>query len=262
MIEELKKPLILIASGILLFFILSKLFGPIPFTVTSVAKNDVFSADGVGESQGIPEEARISLGITAKGKTVEEVRNQTNTVSNKLTDELKKIGIEEKSIKTSSYNIYPEYTRDFISPTLYPIAMDSVSTPESGISGYTANITIEVTADTIEKANKAIDSATKLGINQIGGVQFVISDETREKLTDKAREDAINKAKEKAQRIAKSAGIKLGKVINIYEYPVGAQDAFQYDEKSAIGSTDPAQTDLNPGESTIKVNVSLVYEIR
>ncbi len=262
MIEELKKPLILIASGILLFFIISKLFGPIPFTVTSVAKNDVFTADGVGESQGVPEEARISLGITAKGKTVEEVRNQTNTVSNRLTEELKKLGIEEKRIKTSSYNIYPEYTQDIIRPTLFPIAMDSSSTPENGISGYTANITLDVTADTIEKANKAIDSATKLGINQIGGVQFVISDETREKLTDKARNDAINKAKEKAQRIAKAAGLKLGKVINIYEYPVGAQDNFQYEAKSTMGNGEPARTDLNPGESTIKVNVSLIYEIR
>ena len=267
MFQELKKPLILITAGILIFFILARLFGPIPFTVKQ-ATTDIFTADGEGEAQAIPTEAQIQLGITRKGKTVAEVKNAATQIVNTITKELKANGIEEKQIKTTSYSLYPEYDNDRpvtstlpASPVVNPADRNDqmvAPVPDTNISSYTVSINLQVTADSIEKANKSVDVATKAGANQIGNIQFVLSDTTQDKLRAEARKEAIENAKQKAKDVSSAAGLRLGKLTNIYESTPGIPDAYGYSEKSMNMSSQ--DTSLNPGESTIKVTVTLTYE--
>lgn len=263
MFQELKKPLILITCSILIFFVISKLFGPIPFTVKQ-ATSDIFTADGLGEAQAIPTEAQIQLGITRKGKTVEEVKNAANQIINTLTKQLKETGISEEHIKTTNYSIYPEYdnNKPLAEPLMTPGAETTLSlpaiAPDQNVTAYTVNVTMQITADSIEKANKAIDLAIKSGANQIGSVQFVLSDETREKLLGEARKEAIEKAKKKAKEISKAAGIRLGKITNIYESSPNQPYPYDYREKAM--SAQALDTQLNPGETNIQVTVTLTYE--
>lgn len=263
MFQELKKPLILITSSILIFFILSKIFGPIPFTVKQ-ATSDIFTADGQGEAQAIPTEAQIQLGITRKGKTVDEVKNVANQTINTLTKQLKGVGISEKQIKTTNYSLYPEYGIDkpLTEPLMTPGPDTSLSipaiAPDQNVTAYTVTVTMQVTADSIDKANKAIDLATKSGANQIGSVQFVLSDATREKLLAEARKEAIENAKKKAKDISKAAGIKLGKITNIYESSPNQPYPYNYQEKAMDAQS--LDTQLNPGETNIQVTVTLTYE--
>lgn len=264
MIEELKKPLILITASILIFFILSKIFGPIPFTVKQ-ATSDVFTIDGEGEAQAIPTEVQLQFGVTRKGKTIDEVKNAANQIINTLTAELKKNGITEKQIKTTNYSLYPEYdsTKPIVAPLVAPATDTSTSSsiavaPDRNVSGYTVSIDLQVTADSIEKANKAVDLATKAGANQIGSIAFVLSDETKDKLRSEARTEAIAKAKQKAKDVSHAAGIRLGKITNIYESTPDAGAPYAYSEKSL--NSQAVSTDLNPGQTDIKVNVTLTYE--
>jgi uncharacterized protein YggE len=264
MLEELKKPLILVTASILIFFIIAKVLGPIPFTVKQ-ATSDVFTTDGEGEAQAIPTEAQLQLGITRKGKTVDEVKNAANQIINTLTKELKDAGIAEKQIKTTNYSLYPEYDtiRPLVAPLLAP-ATDSSSrsplavVPDQNVTGYTVSINMQVTADSIEKANKAMDLATKAGANQIGGVQFVLSDETKDKLRSEARTEAIAKAKQKAKDISRAAGIRLGRITNIYESNSDQPQPMMYSQKSIESGA--GDTELNPGQTSIKITVTLTYE--
>src|SRR3989338_4571940 len=132
--QSLKTPLLTIIFIFLGFFVYTKFAGPIPFFVNSIstAKTDVFSVSGVGEATTIPNTANIRLGVSNTGSNILIVQNQTNTVINKIVQDLKNLGVKDKDIKTTNYSIYPkyDYTED-----------------KQTINGYTvsANITAKIT---------------------------------------------------------------------------------------------------------------------
>ncbi|OGH11382.1 MAG: hypothetical protein A3B38_00960 [Candidatus Levybacteria bacterium RIFCSPLOWO2_01_FULL_36_13] len=247
--EELKRPLAIIASFFILLFIYTKLAGPIPFYINSVntTKTDLFSSSGEGEATAVPDEATISVGVTKNASSVDEAQKQANTVANKLISDLKKLGILDKDIKTTNYNVNPNYEIQPLMPT------------RGGQSGYSVTQNIEVKIKPIENVNKVIDLATKDGANLVGGVNFTFSDELQKNLEEKATKEAVENAKEKAQILASAAGVRLGKIINVVSstnnppfYPLSASD------KGEVLDQEP--TNITPGENTINVGVTIYYE--
>ncbi len=242
--DQVKVPFLTVLFALISFFLLGKLFGVIPFTVTNISPN-YFTATGVGEVSGVAGKASASLGITVTDKTAEAAKDKANQMINKLTTDLKNTGVEAKDIKTSNFSSYPE--RDF--------------SGKNEITGYTVSEQLDVTFASIELANKGIDLATAAGANQIGSLSFNLDDKDKETFQDKARDIAIKDAKEKAIRTAKAAGIKLGRVVNIYE-DSGSQPMPMYDLKSANQAAPASETtQLNPGENKVTLNVTLTYEV-
>lgn len=247
-----KSPVVLLLLGFFVFFILLALYfkfvGPIPVSVNSVVttKTDLFTVSGEGKVVATPTIAKINLGISTNSATVKEAQNQANQIINKIIEDLEKMGIEKKDIKTTSYNINPNY--DF-------------SSGKQRITGFQANINLEVTARDLDKVNQVIDTATADGANLVGGLQFTIADEKLKELQKQARDEAIKKAKEKAQSLSQSAGINLGKIVNVQEE--GNQfmpPRFTAMDTAMGGGGEP--TKVEPGEQEIVVSVSLSYEIR
>ncbi len=239
--------------GILLFFIAlaayTTLLGPISFRVNNVNTNqtDIFSASGEGEAAAVPDEATISVGVTKNAATVDEAQNQANTVTTKLIADLKKLGIKEKDIKTTNYSVNPNYGIEPLLPT------------RTGQSGYSVTQNIEVNVKPIENVNKVIDTATKDGANLVGGINFTFSDDLLKDLEEKATKEAVRSAKEKAQSLANSAGVKLGKIINVVS---STNNPPFYGFESAQKADDQVepQTQVTPGENTVKIGVTIYYE--
>lgn len=243
--DRLAVPFLTVLFAILAFFLLGKLFGGFPFTVTNISPN-YFSASGVGEVSGVPGEASASFGVTITSKTADEAKTQANQIINKITTDLKNIGVKETDIKTSNINSYPE--REF--------------SGRNDITGYTFTEQLDITFASVELANQGVDIASTAGANQIGSLNFKLDDKNKEELQDKARDMAIKDAKEKAARTAKAAGIKLGRVVNISEDMGGSNPVPMYDLKMA-NQVEPAvgTTQLNPGENKVTLNVTLTYEV-
>jgi uncharacterized protein len=232
----------------LFLYIFTKSFGPIPFSVNSVntTKTDMFTVSGNGEATAVPDTALTNFGVTKTASTVTQAKNEVNQSANKIIQGLKNLGIQEKKIKTTDYSISPNY--DYTSG-------------RNTVIGYvvTQNLQVEITP--IEKANQAVDMATKNGANMVGNIQFTVNDEKRTELENKAREDAISKAKAKAQSIASASGINLGRLVNVQENNMSQRPPVMYDLKTAAGGAEsqPA-TQLQPGENTVSVSVTLSYE--
>ncbi|MBI4089747.1 MAG: SIMPL domain-containing protein [Candidatus Levybacteria bacterium] len=243
--REFKASLITIVFIFVALFLYTKLAGPIPLAVNSITttKNDFLNVEGVGEATAIPDTALISLGVTKTAPTVLDAQNQANTVTNKLTEDLKKLGIDKKDIETINYSINPNY--DYASG-------------RQTTTGYVVTQNLQVKIKPIELTNKAIDTATSDGANMVGGVTFTLNDEEKSKLEEQARKQAIQKAKEKAQSIANSAGIKLGRIINVQENTTQPRP-IPLMEKSDIG-LGGSQTSVEPGQSTISITVTLSYQ--
>lgn len=244
--SSLKTPFFTVLFVFAFLYIFTTVFGPLPFSVNSVVTNkaDLFTVNGEGEATAVPDTAMLSLGVTKEAATVQQAQTQVNTVANKITEDLKGLGVKVKNIKTTNYSINPTY--DF-------------SSGKQTVTGYSVSQNMEVRLQPIEQANKALDMATAAGANVVGGITFVLDDVTQEKLEQQARKDAVDKAKKKAEDTAQLAGIRLGKIINVTEssgdFP---RPMYTMEAKADLGGGEPTQ--VTPGENTVRITVSLSYQ--
>ena len=237
--------------SVFLFFVLLFLYskwGPsLPISVLTQSKGEPMIVSDTGKVTVVPDIAKVTIGFEEQGQTLKQVQSAVNAKSKTLTDSLKKLGIDEKDIKTTNYSIYPEYNYD--------------ASPFK-IIGYRVSTTYEVKITDFEKVNNALVVATDVGTNVVGNISFEVNEKTKEELTQKAREEAVDKAKNKARGLASSAGISLGKIINISEstgnnYPI----SYAMMGKTS-DNTESVPANIEPGETDIEVTVSLSFEIR
>lgn len=249
MLKDLRIPFFTIIFLFLAFFLFTKIFGPLPFSVNSITttKTDLFTVDGTGEATAVPDTALLELGVNKDAPTVEAAQNQVNQIIGKMTADLKKLGVEDKDIKTTDYSVNPNY---------------DYSTGSQKANGYSVNASIEARVKPIEKANQAIDTVTADGATQVGGVTFVVDDATQKKLENQARLDAVKEAKDKAQSLANAAGIHLGRIVDVQENSNNPGQVFRPMMATAdLKQANPEPpTQLNPGQNKISVTVTLSYE--
>lgn len=242
-------------GAVIIFFILLFVFakwGPaINFNTTSQTKGEPFIVSGEGKVYVTPDIAKVTLGIEESGSTLKTVQNTVDVKSKTLVDALKKLGIEEKDIKTTSYNVYPQ--RDYASST-------------QKITGYRVSTNYEVTIRDFDKVNETMIAGTSTGANVVGTISFDLSDSVKTEKTNEARTKAVEEAKSKAEGLSKAAGITLGKIINVSEGLGQNIRPVAYTlEKSAVGlGGDSAitQPDIQAGTTEINVTVSLSYATR
>lgn len=244
-----KRPLIYIPLFFILLFVYSR-FGPsLPISVVTQEKGQPMVVEGTGKAVATPDSAKVSFGIEESGSALNEVQKLSSQKSKTLVDSLKSQGVNEKDIKTTAYNIYPDY--DYSGDRIPKII------------GYRVSISYEVIIKDIEKVNDILVLATQNGANLIGGVTFEVSPDEKEKLLEEARKDAADEAKKKAESLAKAAGITLGKVLSISEFPTNGFPVPLL-EKAGMGGTDTGAVvpEITPGETEISITVSISYEIR
>ncbi len=248
MTQSIKTAFFFVLFIFLGLFLYTTFAGPIPFFVNSVqtTKSNLFTVQGTGKATGIPTTVKLSFGVTKSAPNAQSAQNQVNQVVAAMIEGLKGLGIAEKDIMTTNYSVSPQY--DFTSG-------------KQTINGYMATQNLEIQTKDVDKAQKAADIATQNGANLVGGVTFILDDQTRKELEQKARTQAVQNAKEKAEGLAKTAGITLGRVIDVSEQsnqpPIFADRAV-----NALKVEEQQPTQLTPGESTIEITVSLSYETR
>lgn len=228
---------------------------------TATTTNTV-SFDGEGRVFAKPDIAAVSFSILTEAVTSKVAQDDNSKKSQKVVDFLKSQGIEEKDIKTSGYNVYPQYgypkpiplgveVQSYPAPDYYP------SNPK--ITGYQVSQSFEVKVRDLERVSAILDGLVTAGANQVNNLGFQIDD--IEKVKNEARELAIKNAKEKASTLKKQIGIRLGKIVNYYEggggYPVYMLKA----EANGRGG-DTGGPSVPAGENEIVMNVTITYQIR
>src|SRR3990167_9641681 len=77
--------------------------------VNTAATTNTVSFSGEGRVVAKPDIAKISLSIVTDALTSKMAQDENSKKSKAVTDYLKKQNIDDKDIKTTSYNIYPQY---------------------------------------------------------------------------------------------------------------------------------------------------------
>ncbi len=225
----------------------TKFSPPIPISSVVTQKTDLFTVSGEGKVTVIPDTAIINLGITVSRPSVKLAQNDANTVINKISTDVKKMGVESKDIRTGNYSIYPQY---------------NYNTQPAKINGYQVTASLTITVRDFDKINQVIDTSTADGANTVNGIQLTVDEDKQKELLKQAREEAVKDAKAKAESLASAAGITLGRIVNIQESgntPVPQPRMFAAD---AVGLGSAEKTSIEPGSADITSAITLFYETR
>lgn len=181
------KTLLAIFSGIMLFSAFPALAEGRSISVSGTAKEDV-----------VPDQAVLSVSLVNRDKVLAEAKKQNDALAEKLVAIIRKFDIPKEKVTTSGLYINPEYN--------YPDGKQQ-------FVGYMVNRSLRITIDKIDNQEKILSALVDAKIDQVGGVEFQLSDpEARE---GALRVKAFENAKAKAEALAKAAGSKLGAAITI-----------------------------------------------
>jgi len=262
-IKFLNKVFVLVAIlviGVLVFFV-----GQMIYMSKSLDQQNVnqITVSGEGKVYAKPDVALISLGVTTQAKTVADVTKNNTDKMNAVIEAVKNLGVDEKDIQTTNYNLTPVYENYAVPlPMTYPSISSGVIRTGSAVTGYKLEQDVEVKIRDFTKIGDVLSQATAKGANLAGDLQFTIDDP--EQFKDQARAEAIAKAKASAQSLADESGIKLGKIINVYEnyspYPV-VYDSYAKGMGGAMPETFVAPT-VQPGQQEINITINLTYRVK
>ena len=214
---------------------------------TATTTNTV-SFSGEGKVVAKPDIAKISLSIVTDALTSKTAQDENSKKSKTVTDYLKKQNIDDKDIKTTGYNIYPQYK--------YPQYGGQPT-----ITGYKVNQSMEIRIRDLDKVSNILDGIVASGTNQVSQLSFEI--DNPDALKSEARAKAIADAKSKANELKSQVGISLGKIINFSEntsgYPVPIYMKAELDGRGGMGGGGPS---VPAGENEITVSVTITYQIK
>jgi len=188
-----------------------------------------------------PDQAQIDGGVTSDAKTAREASDANNAAMGKVLLALKGAGIDEKDYQTSRLSLQPQYAPN-----------RSGSSP---VVGYRASNRVTVRLRDVNKVAGIIDVLVGAGANELGGINFVVSQAS--KLLDDTREKAVADARRKAEIYAKAAGVTLGEPLSISEE--GAATPVLRGKMMAPMAAGAA---VAQGEETLSVTVSVSWAIK
>jgi uncharacterized protein YggE len=211
---------------------------------TATTTNTV-SFSGTGKVQAVPDVAIIDFSIVTEAATSKAAQDDNSRKSNAVLQFLKNQNISDKDVKTSGYNIYPQY---------------DYTGGRSVLRGYQVSESIQVKVRDLTKTDTVLSGVVSAGANQVGQLSLTI--DNPESLRDQAREAAIKDAGTKAKNLEHQLDIRLGHIVNFME-DGGSTPPIMYAKDLAVGmgGGGPAPT-IAAGENEIVVNVTITYQIR
>ena len=214
---------------------------------------------GEGKVTAKPDVARVTATILTEKESLQEAQAENSRKSQAVTEYLKRQGVAEKDIRTTGYNISPQYSYPSPCP---PYGVCPLEERRPKIIGYQVRNSYEVTIRDLAKAGAVLAGVVSAGANEVYGISFTIDDP--DALKAEARKAAIAEAREKAKVLASDLGMRIGRVANFSEGgsfppPVFFGREMALDGKGGGGDFEPS---VQPGENEIIVIVSVTYEFK
>ena len=188
-----------------------------------------------------PDQAQIDAGVTSDAKTAREASEANNAAMGKVLLALKGAGIEEKDTQTSRLSLQPQYAPN--------------RTGTSPITGYRASNRVTIRLRDVTKVANVIDVLVGAGANDIGGINFTVSQPSKH--LDEAREKAVADARRKAEIFARAAGVTLGEPLSISEEGAPAPMF-----RGKLAAPMAAGAPVAQGEETLSVSVNVSWAIK
>ena len=148
-----------------------------------------------------PDAAIIRIGVTSEGRTARDATEANSRQMTAVLTAIKASGVAERDIQTAWLSVQPQYDQNRTGP--------------AHLNGFRVSNQLTVKIRDIAHIPAVLDRAIEVGANEMSGIEFVVSEES--KLRDQARAAAVDDARRKAELYAKAAGVKVGPVAEIAE---------------------------------------------
>jgi uncharacterized protein YggE len=212
--------------------------------IASGETKDQIQVLGMATVKAVPDMARADLGVQVFADSLADALAQNSARAGAVIAALKEKGVEERDLRTTSFNIVPQYDyREGSRP--------------GELVGYWVNNSVAVNVRQLERLGEILQAGIDAGANTVGGIVFAVDDP--DSLWQEARLQAMQDARRRAEVLAEAAGMKLGKAMRINENSFGTPVPILRGalDKASEGASVPVE----PGELEVTVQVEVVFEL-
>lgn len=206
----------------------------------NVQTQNKLTVQGNGTIKVMPDVAYATIGLTTNNKDAQEAQSENKKIMNAVFDALKKAGLTDEDMRTTSYSTHPMYDYE-----------------DNEVTSYEVRNMVEITIKDIDNVGKYLDIAAESGANTAYSVRFSIQDESGP--YNEALKLAMETAKTKADSIVAASGNSIVSTLSISENSYGYVSYDRYEMEAA--DYGKAATPITAGELEITANVTVVYEI-
>jgi uncharacterized protein YggE len=199
-----------------------------------------------GEVTRIPDVAVISTGVVTRAASATAAIQQNATRMERVRAALKRAGIEDRDIQTSSINLNPEYVYAERQPPR--------------LTGYTASNQVSVRFRDIRKTGEILDVLVAEGANQINGPSLTI--DKPEQALDEARLKAVVNGRARAELYARALGMRVTRLLSVSESGGYAPPPPMPMYARVEAMSADASTKIDPGEQKVQVSVAMSFELQ
>ena len=195
----------------------------------------------------VPDLAIISAGVVTKSTTATGAIADNAARMEKVRAALRRAGIADKDIQTSSINLNPDYRYE--------------NNQAPVLTGYQASNNVSVKFRDIRNSGKILDALVAEGANQINGPSLTI--DRPESAYDEARVKAIAAGRARAELYARSLGMRIVRLVSVSEGGGFSRPPMQYaaDAMMVTGAR-VAKTEIDPGSQDIEVTLAMSFELQ
>jgi uncharacterized protein YggE len=199
-----------------------------------------------GEVTRVPDLAIISAGVQTLQPTATAAIEENAAKMDRVRAALRRAGIEDKDIQTSSINLNPEYQYDQNRPPR--------------LTGYRASNTVNVKFRDLKRTGAILDALVAEGANTISGPNLTI--DKPESALDEARAKAVANGRARAELYARALGMQVVRLLSVsesggYAVPPPMPMVMMAQERGAA-----ADTKIDPGTQQLQVSISMSFELR
>jgi uncharacterized protein YggE len=200
----------------------------------------VMTVTGIGHLSIEPNIAQVQLAVTTENRDLSQAQQENAYLMNQVIESLLELGISRENIKTTTYNISPQY--DYVEG-------------KQLFRGYQVTNAITVKITNIEQVGNVIDVAVQNGATNVSNIQFTVENEQLH--YQQALSLALKNALAKAQTIAATIQLQLDphpiKIVEeVREEPVVYRT---FAAKEMTGSTP-----IEQGQITINATVKVQFQ--
>jgi hypothetical protein len=214
-------------------------------TINQTIAGTRLDVSATGEVTRVPDVAIVSAGVVSRSSTATGALQDTADRMQRVLAALKRAGVDDRDIQTSSVSLNPEYRY--------------VENQPPQLIGYTASNNVTVRFRDIRNSGKILDVLVGQGANQISGPTLTV--DKPETALDEARAKAIAIGRARAELYARSLGLHVVRIVSVNEsaggYPVPPPMPMY-----ARADMAQAKTSIEPGEQKLQVNLAMTFELQ
>ncbi|MBA3730088.1 MAG: SIMPL domain-containing protein [Sphingomonas sp.] len=198
-----------------------------------------------GSVTRVPDLAIISAGVVTKSMTASGAIAENATRMERVRAALKRAGIADRDIQTSSISLNPDYRYENNQPPV--------------LTGYQASNNVSVKFRDIRTSGTILDALVAQGANQINGPSLTI--DKPEAAYDQARGKAVVAGRARAELYARSLGMRVVRLLSVSESGGYARPPSPMYRAESAAMAD-AKTSIDPGSQDLEVTLAMSFELQ